>query len=457
MALAGSAGLVGLGSLSRLRGAPPPPTSADVIIVGAGMSGLSAATRLLANGVTPIVLEGRDRVGGRIHTQVVDGAAIDLGAGWIQAAGTSPLVDLVEELGIETVVAPLGDLALRHTNGTPFTNKEMAVFTAAFAALVAGLVDLAEKRTRRFLPDISMQQAVNTVLDQLAFPSKIRTEVYEAASMIFGIFRATTIESASFYYSSTDGNSGVIDLAFPGGYGQVPDALSEGVDIRLQHVVQSIDYGRRGVTIVTDQGTFTADRAILTIPLAVLQSDTVEFTPGLPQKKRKAIKALKMGTGNKYYLKFPTAFWETDVTSIVRLAPNLDQSGFLNCQRWLDVPVIGALVEGDYAIESEGYSDDKIITDMMDSLRATFGSSIPDPVPDFLARSRWHSDPFSRGIYPSVPVGGTLQDYVTIGEPVDNRLFFAGDATNKDFPGSTRAAYLSGQKAADKVMKFVKG
>lgn len=456
MALAGSAGLMGLGSLSRLRGAPL-PTSADVIIVGAGLSGLSAATSLLADGITPIVLEGRNRVGGRIHTQVVDGTALDLGAGWIQAAETSPLVELVKELGIETVEASLGDIALRHANGTPFTNKELAVFGAAFAGLAAGMLDLAEKRRRRLLPDISMQQAVNKVLDQLALPPKIRTEVYQAAFMNFGVLRGTTLDEASFYYSSSDGNLGVIDLAFPGGYGQVPDALSKGVDVRFQHVVQSIDYGRRGVTIVTDKGTFTADRAILTFPLAVLQSGTVEFTPGLPQRKRKAIKALKMGTGNKYYLKFPTAFWDTDgVTTILRLSNDPGRSGFINTQRWADEPVICALVEGKYAIDSEGYSDDRITSDMMDSLRAAYGTSIPDPVPGFIARSRWNSDPFARGIYPNVPLGGTLRDYEAIAESVDNRLFFAGDATNRDFPGSTRAAYLSGQKAADRVLKFVK-
>jgi monoamine oxidase len=456
-ALVGSAGLaMGLGPLSRLRGAAPTASSADVIIVGAGLSGLSAATRLIEAGVTPIVLEGRNRVGGRIHTQIVDDVAVDLGAGWIQAAETSPLTQLAKDLGIETVVAPLGVTAFRHPNGTGFTEKENLDLVTAFVALVAGMTDLALKRQRYLLPDISMETAVTRVLDRLSLPATLRTEVYWFATAVFAGLRGATLSGVSLYYSSTDGNLGIIDRTFPGGYGQVPAALAEGVDIRFEHVVQSIDYGRRGVTIHTDKGIFTADRAIVTLPLAVLQSGAVEFTPRLPQKKRKAISSLKVGAGNKYFLRFPTPFWETEVTTILRLAQNPDQNAFINCQLWADVPVICALVEGEYAKESEGYSDDKITSDMMDSLRAAYGTSIPDPVPGFIARSRWHSDPFARGIYPHVPVGGTLRDYETLGEPVDNRLFFAGDATNKDFPGSTRAAFLSGQREAKRVLKYVK-
>jgi monoamine oxidase len=269
---------------------------------------------------------------------------------------------------------------------------------------------------------------------------------------LLGGLRGAPLSALSFYYSNDDGNLGLTDLAFPRGFDQMTTALGRGVDVRLNHVVQSITHGGTSVEIGTNRGIFRASHVIVTLPLGILQRpDLVRFQPLLPTAKLLAIRRLKMGIANKIFLQFKNKWWEGDETLILRVGNDPDRAGLVNAVNWVGTPIIGVLTGGRYAIESEGYSDERLVNDFMEILRRSFKGRVPDPEPGVL-RSRWHSDPFCFGAYSHIPVGATSRDYVTLSEPVGKVLFFAGEATMPEFPGSARGAYLSGRREAKRIL-----
>ena len=99
------------------------------------------------------------------------------------------------------------------------------------------------------------------------------------------------------------------DVLFPQGYKGIVDGLAKGVDIRLSQRVEAIAYDQNGVTVTTNQGAFSVQRVMVTLPLGVLKKGEVQFTPALPPEKVAAIASLGMGVFNKCFLTFPTAFW----------------------------------------------------------------------------------------------------------------------------------------------------
>lgn len=450
MALAGSA--FAAGASGNLLAVANTTRTAEVIIIGAGMAGLTAASILKSHGVSTIVLEGRNRIGGRIWSKKLNDTPIDLGGAWIQGAEDSPLTGLAKKFGIGTQLTPLTNIAFRQASGAPFTPGQQIDLLATFGELSTRMAVLSAERQARRLPDISMETAVTRVLDGMGLPFATRTQMKFMADLIFGELRAATLPELSFYYSSDDRNVGALDLAFPKGFGQIPAALARGVDVRLNHRVRSIAHGASAVTVGTSQGLFHARRVIVTLPLGILRDPKgVAFSPSLPLFKRLAINRLQMGTDNKVFLQFPKAFWNKEETLIFRVAGDPSRAALINAGLWVGKPIIGALLGGDYALRCEQFSDDKLANDFMDILRKSFSGPIPDPEPGVL-RSRWSSDPFCYGSYSHIPPGATPRDFIALAQPVGTSLFFAGEATDTQFPGSARGAYVSGRREALRIL-----
>ncbi|HEX7448803.1 MAG TPA: FAD-dependent oxidoreductase, partial [Pirellulales bacterium] len=207
----------------------------------------------------------------------------------------------------------------------------------------------------------------------------------------------------------------------------------------------------QGVRIETSLDEFAADRAIVTLPLGVLKAGQVEFSPALPPKKLAAIERLGMGLMNKVVLQYAERFWpaEAEVLGFASRTPGMFPQ-FLNLFAATGMPLLVAVVAGDYARALEPLSDEQVVARAQYALRSMFASrTVPEPTA--FRVTRWGSDPWTRGSYSYVPVAASGEDYETLAEPVGERLFFAGEATNREFPSTAHGAYLSGLREAARI------
>ena len=279
-----------------------------VAVIGAGMAGLSAAWKLADAGADVVVLEARDRIGGRMWTDDSLGMPLDLGASWIHGIEGNPLVELAARAGVRTAVT--GDSYTIRGDG-----EEISDWRAP------GWLD-----------------SVTEVQNSLgAAPDRIDLDAYE----------------------DDDGYAGV-DVLFPGGYAGVLGALSGGYELRLTTKVRQVAHDGGGVRV--DGEAF--DAAIVTLPLGVLKAGAVTFEPALPAGKSAAIDRLGMGVLDKLYLQYDDVFWDRDVTWISTVATGLPRgqfNGWLNLVPYLDAPVILAFNGGPAALALAGQDDAALV------------------------------------------------------------------------------------------------
>jgi monoamine oxidase len=182
-----------------------------------------------------------------------------------------------------------------------------------------------------------------------------------------------------------------------------------------------------------------------------LQAGSVRFTPDLPAAKEQAIDKLGMGVLNKCYLRFPEAFWPTDVDWLEYIP---DQHGawteWVSLQRVAGLPILLGFNAADQGRAIEEWPDQEIVASAMATLRTIFGEEIPDPLDYQL--TRWASDPFAFGSYSYDAVGVSPTTRKTLAKPLQNRLFFAGEATEHNYYGTAHGAYLSGLRAAKEMV-----
>ncbi|MCG8376424.1 MAG: FAD-dependent oxidoreductase, partial [Chlorobiales bacterium] len=263
---------------------------------------------------------------------------------------------------------------------------------------------------------------------------------------------AANVADLSLWYYDDQGQYLGPDVLFPNGYGAIPDYLAQGLDIRLEHICEEIDYSAESVRVLTNQGEFTAPRAVVTLPIGVLKSGQVRFTPGLPSAKQQAMDGLGFGVLNKVYLEFPAVFWDQTPHALGYVS---EQKGRFNA--WINfVPVNGQPIllgfnGGEFGLEIEDWSDEDIIALAMQTLRTIYGPNIPAPVNHLI--TRWSKDPFALGSYSSIMPGASSANYEIMAEALDERLYFAGEATHRTHPSTVHGAYLSGLRAAEEIIE----
>ena len=228
------------------------------------------------------------------------------------------------------------------------------------------------------------------------------------------------------------------------------DQLAAGLDILTGKIVTHIDWSRPEVQVSTGAGHFAADRVLVTLPLGVLKTDRPTFHPPLPGAKREAITKLGMGLLNKCYLRFPHVFWPQDVDWIEYIpAKHGEWVEWVSFRKAAGKPVLMGFLAAESAAEKESLPDTEIVASAMGVLRAIYGASIPEPVGHQI--TRWAVDPFSRGSYSFNAVHSTPAMRDALASPVDGRLFFAGEATDRKEYGTAHGAYLSGLRAAEEM------
>ena len=419
----------------------------SVIVVGAGISGLSAARELKSHGIQTIVLEARDRIGGRVWTDRSLGVPVDMGASWVNGVDDSPIAALAKELGVATMLDD-EEWAFYGHDGRRLSESEINEIEREIKTLSDDVDDLVEDLD----DDVSYHEVVRRALEGEELTAEDRRRVEFFLSGIESDFGGD-VEKLSAFYGMDDGGFSGDSHLFPGGYGQIAEGLARGLDIRLSHRVDKIEYGDVGVQITTDRGAFTADAAIVTLPLGVLKQGRVQFVPPLPQAKRDAIGRLDMGRLDKVILKFPRVFWPQEMLNLAYISNTRGEGAqFLNGWKLTNEPVLLAFLGGAYARQFEPLPIEEVQARTMAVLRTMFGNDVPEPTG--IAYSRWGRDPFAGGCYSYVPLGANSSDYDLLAEPVAP-LFFAGEATNRQHRATVHGAFLSGVREAQRIKEQV--
>jgi len=422
----------------------------DVIVIGAGVAGLAAARRLRRDRASVVILEGRNRIGGRIWTDTsMSGVALDLGASWIQGTKGNPITSLARDFNLRTSPTNFDNVAL-YSAGRRLSDLDAQRIEKSYRNLIQRVERSRAALQTKGRGDISLQAGIDQVLAQQPLSEQERAELrFAIHAEIEDEYAADTADLSLFSWDQDDGFGGE-NVLFAGGYGQIAAGLARGQDIRLNARVRRVEYGDRGVSVETDQQTFRAERVIVTLPLGVLKRGAITFAPALPEPKRLSIGRLGMGILNKTYLRFPQVFWptETDVIGVIS-RDRAEWGEWINFYKHIAQPILLGFNSGQDARLIEGLSNQSVVLRAMKVLRDAFGSSIPDPVGAVV--TRWQSDPFSLGSYSSIPPGATGKDYDTLAAPIGDRVFFAGEATSRAYPATVHGAFLSGEREAKRI------
>lgn len=433
-------------ALARAHAAPG--SAGRVIVVGAGISGLAAARELEGNGHAVTVLEARERIGGRIHTsRAWQDAPMDLGASWIHETDGNPLTALAREAGARTVATSYDSSIGYGRSGRPFSDAETRRMEALQEQIEAVIARAQDADTDR-----PLREAVEAGLGWKSLSSGDRELAELLLNSTIEHEYAGSLRQLSTWWWDDDAGFAGGDVLFPDGFGALTDYLARDLDIVTGRVVERVEWDEDGVGVHAGGQMLRADHAVISVPLGVLKAGAIEFSPSLPQPKRKAIEALAMGVLNKCFLRFPRAFWPTAVDWIERVSERPGEwTEWVSFARAAGKPVLLGFNAADYGRKIETLGDDEMVAGAMRVLRGLYGESIPAPVGHQI--TRWASDPYAFGSYSFNPVGSHPKMRDDLAASVGGRLHFAGEATARKHFATTHGAYLSGLRAARPVIE----
>ncbi|MBB5205099.1 monoamine oxidase [Inhella inkyongensis] len=427
------------------------PSKRRVLVIGAGLAGLTAARELQRQGREVLVLEARDRIGGRIWTsQQWPDLPLDLGASWIHGTRGNPLTALAEGVQAQRVSTSYERSIAFDSEG-----EELTAAQTARLELFREQLNAALKAAQKLDPDRSVMDVAGPLLAAAGKGTQDERMLrFLLSGSIEQEYAGSAAQLSAHWFDSAEEFEGE-DVVFAQGFRVITDALAQGLSIRTGQVVQQIDWQGASVRVRVQGGAeFTADQVVVTLPLGVLQAGSVRFVPELPAPKRAAIAALGMGVLNKCYLRFPRVFWDAQVDWLEVVAERPGEwTEWLSLQRALNKPVLLGFNAADRGRAIEGLSDAQIVASAMDTLRNLYGDRIPEP--ESAQITRWASDPFARGAYSFAALGSTPQSRRDLGSALNGRLFFAGEATGVEHFGTAHAAVISGQRAAREVLAHV--
>ncbi len=417
-----------------------------VAVIGAGMAGLACAARLSSQRLDVVVIEARDRVGGRIHTSHSWGdVPIDLGASWIHGTKGNPITDLARRANVRTVSTSYDSSELhisRQLRAAGLRRPD----TVRWEDLVDEAVRLAQKPGR----DLAMDEAIRLALDGQQLSAIERADMafylHSAYESEWGLTAGQLSARTADEGESFDGE----DVLLPGGYAAVPAYLARGLNVRTGEQVHQIRHSKRGAAVVTDRGEHIVSAVVVTVPIAVLRSGAITITPELPAASQAALEAVGVGVLGKTFLRFPASFWPVNTDWHEYLSEDNRWTEWVSFAK-IGAPVLLGLTVGEHARWTESAPERDVVERAMVAIRAMFGVHVPSPV--VMQRSAWANDPLALGSYSGNAVGTTRDHRATLAAPHGVRLFLAGEATEPDYFGTVHGAYLSGIRAAGQVRK----
>ena len=406
-----------------------PSGDVEVVVVGGGAAGIAAARRLSAASIQCLIVEARPRLGGRAWT-VIDGSgfALDLGCGWLHSADRNPWRGVAEEQGaaIDKTPPPW----MRSSLEIGFSRAEQNDFGQAMGLFYARLERIAER-------ELDLPAA--TFLD----PGSRWNGLINAISTFISGAEWDRVSAKDFdRYEDSGVNWRIVE-----GLGAIISAHGADLPTMLDCPVHQIDHRGGRLRIETAKGAIAADQVIVTIPSTLLAAERISFTPALPEKTAAAA-GLPLGHDDKLFMSLDGA---GEFDNDVRLFGHTDRAATGAYHfRPFGRPLIEAYFGGTLAAELEGDGETAFFDFAVSELTSLLGGAFARRVRPIRIH-RWGVDPFSLGAY-SFARPGFADCRATLAEPVDDRLFFAGEACSITDFSTAHGAWHTGVTAAEQVI-----
>lgn len=428
-----------------------------VLIIGAGISGLEAARLLRQHGIKTLVLEARNRIGGRIWSiRSKSGVMLDLGASYIHGiygsipSGllTNPLWDLTQEAKIPT----------HKTERTFFLGSYPVNISMSYARnWYDEYMTFVREKTRISSANVSLDYYANMFVTQKNFTNNQRQVFYNYLYFMIGSVEGAELNAigAKGYLDVTSIHHGEWHIFPETGYMALTDYLAKDLtDIRLERVVTKINYDEKFVEVSTRDGqVYRAEYVLITVPLGVLKSQQIEFKPSLPQWKLGAIDRIGFGVYEKVFLLWDQPWW--NLTDFYFLRTSFMPTEFryrVNAKKWNNKSVLTCSFAANAASQLKWKKNqNEVIEEIRNTLQKMFPDIvIPPPIESYM--TRWNDDSFSYGSYAYISVKQNYEDPFYLSEPISDRLLFAGEATSTDTYGYAHGALLSARREVSRLL-----
>jgi monoamine oxidase len=411
------------------------PSESDVIIIGAGAAGLSAARELSRLGLTYTVIEGSQRIGGRAYSEeIAPGIWFDLGCAWLVGGETNPFVGIADELGITLDKDELnsydGENHRFQRNGEPL-NEDLRATCLRFYDSCYEAISATAKQGR----DVAVSDVVD-MDSEFAAPF--------LCSMASGWGKDID------FISTADNESAIGELGFQAlqGYGNLVAAWGADVAVSLNTRAERIDWSGHGVRVETPRGVLAGRTLLCTVSTGILGSGDLLFTPSLPDWKTDAINSLPMGTENKMGVYFDTDVFGAEGRGHYSTW-NDDGSSAKVDARVVGLNTAVVFAGGRHGVWLEKQGQQACHDFAVDRIADIFGHDIRKRVTRSIV-SAWSTEPWTRGSW-ACALPGQAHQRANLQHSVDERLFFAGEATIYGGQGTCHGAYQSGIRAAQEI------
>ncbi|OBI85089.1 monoamine oxidase [Mycobacterium sp. 1245805.9] len=434
---AATAGLVGGGLAAGCGSGPsspsPAPDGKAVLVVGAGMAGLSAARSLADAGWPVRVIEARDRIGGRVYTDRGWGTPLEMGASWIHGTTDNPAMELAQKARAQ--LAPTDYYGWAKLAVDPRL-PPLAYDPQTWRAFV--------KRARGRVEDGSLGAAVDAAASRAELADSDRAQLaFYLTSEIENEYAAGVDQLSATTFDRGDYAGGDQDV-ITNGYDALPRLLAEGLQIQLRTPVTAIARRDNSVVVRAGDRSFEGPGAIVTVPLGVLKSGAIAFDPPLPDEHRNAVQALGFGVLSKSYFRFARRTWDVENAFYQYLG---SEPGAWT--QWFTLPsgagpIVLAFNAGERGRWAESAAPGDLIASSLPIARQLFGG---DVAAVDVRTSNWTVDPYALGSYSFHAPGSGLGD----------RLYLAGEAVGVNNPATVTGAIVSGRNAAGQLMHRLSG
>lgn len=404
------------------------PADVDCVIIGAGAAGVAAGRALRQAGCSFLILEARQRTGGRASTSLIEGFPLDLGCGWLHSAERNLLVPMAEAAGfaIDREKPPWQKSA----DARGFETSEQRAYRAEIGRFYTRVHEEAEKGRDRPVAELLDPQGRWTPLIEAMSTYVNGTETDRLSLLDFAAYEDTEV-----------------NYRVPQGYGALVEHLAQDLPIRHGVAVRRIDHAARPLRIETSAGTISAQTSIVTVPTNLMANGGLRFSPALPDKVEAAA-MLPLGLADKFFLSLEGA---EEFSPDSRLYGATDTSATANYHiRPFGRPMIEAYFGGQFARELEAGGPQAFADFAIGQLVNLLGSSWRRRLRP-LAGSAWGRDPFALGSY-SHALPGHSDARARLAQPVGNALFFAGEAVSPHFFSTAHGAWETGLRAAAEAM-----
>ena len=413
-----------------------------VVVVGAGIAGLTVANAMAHAGVECVVVEARQRIGGRLHTIDLEGSPVDMGGSWIHHPVGNPMRAFARQIGIPCRNGdPLPELA--GFDGAEGRRLSPAEVAANLRILYETFPEALDRLRIELGPQASVAEAIEAFVDGADLTAVQARQARQGLRAVMEAESADLPERQSLQWMwneiEYDGNY-FGDLPV-GGYRTLVETMATGVDVRLGAAVDEVTVSAGGVTVrAVDGTTELGSHAVVTVPLGVLKQGTPRFNPALPADRIAAIERLGFGCYEKVALRFDHPFWRDAGFPHAMLFPEnpAESTVWVIGQDAFDAgPTLVCFAFHSAAHRVLDTTPHQAAQWVLTMLAEAIGR--PCPAPTAVAVTGWASDPFSRGAYTHIPPGAGPADVDLLGNPINGRLLFAGEHTQ-----SARMAYADG-------------